>query len=456
MNAARQSILSIDIGSSFVKAACIGTDGSIVVSCKVALPSIVNGDRVEIGVQPLWKAFVDSVGLLRQNGYDLSGCIGMGITTQMAGLILLDHEGQPLCDFILGVDQRGAGYVQELSLRLQGTDIYSKTGCPLSGIYPSTKLLSLQAEEPHILKKAHYIGGIKEYLLWRLTGNWMTDPASASTTQLYDQQQHVWWPDMLSAVGVASEQLPQVCDPDCSAGALLQEAIRELGLPAVIPTVVGTGDGPAANLSSGSVTGQQLCISLGTTAVTRFWAKGTDSYTGEDHYFRQHFGWDMYLQGIRLEGAGQRISELLPIQSLPDSKTGDSTQPSDHALQLQEVLDSILFTLYALMEPLVVQGRFEEIRPIGGGVLSESWMQDIADLFELPVLLTAGGDSTLGAAMIVIKHIEAEVDWKDISDRLVRVVQRIKPCSQASEVIHQRYESYNQMMKGGRRDPFRP
>lgn len=83
-------------------------------------------------------------------------------------------------------------------------------------------------------------------------------------------------------------------------------------------------------------------------------------------------------------------------------------------------------------------------------------MQDIADLFQLPVLLTAGGDSTLGAAMIVIKHIEAEVDWKDISDRLVRVVHRIKPCSQASEAIRQQYESYNQMMKGGRRDPFRP
>lgn len=217
------------------------------------------------------------------------------------------------------------------------------------------------------MTKAHYIGGIKEYLLWRLTGNWMTDPASASTTQLYDQQSHAWWPDMLSAVGIVSEQLPQVCDPVCSAGALLQEAICELGVSAMIPIVVGTGDGPAANLSSGSVTGQQLCISLGTTAVTRFWAKGTESYTGEDHYFRQHFGWDMYLQGIRLEGAGQRISELLPIQSLPDSKTGDPTQPSDHALQLQEVLDSILFTLYALMEPLVTQGRFEEIRPIGGG-----------------------------------------------------------------------------------------
>lgn len=94
MNTAGQSILAIDIGSSSVKAACIGTDGSIVVSCKVALPSIVNGDRVEIGAQPLWKAFVDSVGLLRQNGHDLSGCIGMGITTQMAGLVLLDREGQ--------------------------------------------------------------------------------------------------------------------------------------------------------------------------------------------------------------------------------------------------------------------------------------------------------------------------------------------------------------------------
>ncbi|TDF92737.1 xylulokinase [Paenibacillus piri] len=446
MSLAEGPVLAVDVGSSSIKAAVIGTNGRAAVTSKVPLAAAAIGERVEIGTDALWDAFVRSVRLLSRDGQDLKGLIGIGITSQMAGLVMLDKEGRPVRDCIPGVDRRGTSYVAELSLRVKGVDIVSRTGCPLSGIYPASKLLCLQAEEPDVLKRTAYIGGVKEYLLQRLTGAWVTDPASASATQLYDQQCRDWWPEMLEAAGIDPGLLPQICDPDRLAGTLLPEAGNRLGLPPGLPVAVGTGDGPAANLSSGCVAEGQLCISLGTTAVARFWSEDAGALTEKGGYFRQHFGWNMYLQGFRMEGAGSRISELLAL-----SDTDKHAQNG----KLQSVLDDILFRLYEYMEPFVVRGRFQEIRPIGGGMLRESWMQDIADLFRLPVVLTEGGDSTSGAAMLVMKHLNSGTAWKNISDKIVRIQKVIRPGVQGSEAIRRRYELSISNMKGGRRGLFR-
>lgn len=439
---AELSVLAVDIGSSSIKTALIDADGRSLAKGRIPLPSVSDGERVEIDGDRLWAAFTEAVKMVLSSDRKLPQPSAMCITSQMAGLVLLDERRLAVRPFILSIDRRGTPFVTKLKQLFGSERIHLETGCPPAGIYPAAKLLCLAEEEPCSLRRTRFAGGIKEYVVWKLTGNWVTDPGSASATQMYAQARRQWWPEMIQTVGLADAVLPKIRNPEAIAGKVMPEVSRNLKLPGGIPVFVGTGDGPAANLSTGSVTKRQLCVSLGTTAVVRYLTDHEERPLTGLCYFRQHFGGNMYFQGFRLEDAGSRIDEMfLHPQNEP---------------QLQDVLDDILFQLYDAIKPVLEQGRFHEIRPMGGGTANERLMKDMADLFRLPVVMTEGGDSTLGAAMIIVKRFMDPVGWDRIAERMVRKVKVFEPAAGCETAVQQRYEAYKFKRKGGRRTPPRP
>lgn len=404
-------LLAVDVGSSSIKASLVQESGEIRASCRVPLSVKVNDDQAEMHVMDIWSSVVRSVQQLTQ-GEDVNRIKGIGITSQMAGLILLDDANQPLRPAILGVDQRGHVFVHELEKELGKKQIYERTGCPLIGIYPASKILWIYAHQPNLMQKARYVVGIKEFLLWKMTGKWCTDPATATTTQMYDQTTGKWWTEMLHVLGLSPDQLPQVKPPDELVGGVLPETAQALGLKAGTPVVVGTGDGPAANLSTGATTDRELCISLGTTAVTRFFTHTRYDIEENQHYFCQKFNEGSYLQGYRLDGAGMMINRYLH---------GNGKH------SLSAVLDDIARQLYDSMHPFLSERHFRNIRPIGGGSSNEMWMQGFADLFKLPVILTHAKDSTLGAAVLIATALNIYGSIEQAGEEMVRIERVFNP-----------------------------
>ncbi|WP_135556520.1 xylulokinase [Paenibacillus cymbidii] len=460
----RELLLAVDIGSTLVKVALIRVaDGAIIAAGKTTLPVERTGERAELKAEALWAAFVSAVQAVHRQTADVAARLeAVSVTSQMAGLVLLDERFRPVRGMIPGVDSRGAAYVEAFAERLQEPLVYARTGCPPIGIYPSVKLIGLRAEEPDALRRTRFIGGVKEYVVQRLTGRWVTDPATASCTQLYDQRSGDWWPEAIAAIGIKSGMLPTLLAPEETAGSLMAPAARELGLFEGMPVLVGTGDGPAANLSTGAITSAELCVSFGTTAVTRYFSEENPAFevapAAEEgteaamrrRTFRQHFGGRLFLHGCRLEGAGPALEPLLPAFAdetapLPARTMGDGALQFDpyaeeeanrfvgggesvgRGERLRAVQDGILLALHRGMAPALAGRGFRDIRPIGGGMANRPWMQDMADLFQLPVVLTQGGDGTLGAAMIALKGLGVVPTWRHAAERIVRLTGVLEP-----------------------------
>lgn len=426
-------LLSVDIGSSAIKSSLIRMDGQIVLTSRVDLPVSVKGDLAEIDLLDLWKVTVRSVHQLRLENGEIARIEGIGITSQMAGMVFLDRNNQPLTHMVLGIDRRGERFVSDMAAMIGKKEVYRRTGCPLSPIYPAAKLLWFQNNRPDVIPKIWRIAGIKESIIWKLTGHWVTDPATASSTQFYDQTEADWWTDLLALLGMKREMLPSIKNPDEVAGGLLAEAAGELQLASGIPVSVGTGDGPAANLSTGSVNGQQLCISLGTTAVTRFFTDERFDPELKTRFFRQHFARNLYLQGYRMDGAGETIKQIL-------SENVESHGRLDNNNRLNDVLERISFELYDAMQPILAKHLFREIRPVGGGSVNHQWMQDIADLFQLPVVITNAKDSALGAAILAAKATALYPTLSEAVSKMVQISEVLEPDSENGQKIRRRYE----------------
>ncbi len=451
--------LAVDIGSTFIKSSIIGEDGYPLKSSRAKLPLSYTDGSAELYPADLWHAFVDSVSPLNCRSLEITG---IGVASQMAGLILLNENKEPVRNAIPGIDERGKPFVGHLKESLGEASIYDTTGCPLSGIYPAPKLLWIQRHEPQKLQQSAYVLGFKEYVLWKLIGKMVTDPATASSTQLYDQLNADWWEDMLDTVGIKHSMLPEIRRPDETAGTLLEEAAEQLGLSGGIPVIVGTGDGPAANLSTGAVTPEEMCISFGTTAVTRFFTTNPLRIENDRRFYRQHFGGTLYLQGFRLDRAGYYIDQYIRDLDFGKDRQGDQQRRdlffipgsgSESAFfgetigassedRFHAVLEHVTFELFDAMVPLMGLHHFKYIHPIGGGSMNRIWMQELADLFELPVVLTNGGDSTVGVSILAAKATGIYSSTSEAKNHMVHTETVLSPTKGSTKAIRSRYEKY--------------
>jgi sugar (pentulose or hexulose) kinase len=463
-------IISYDIGSTSIKAAIFAMDGRILRAARIDFPRMSVPGYAEVDLHMLWEAFVQVTRVLQPE--QVSEPAAIAISSQMAGLVLLDERFEPVRSGILGIDSRGEANTAVLEVTFRRHEIHQKTGCPLKGIYPAAKWLWLREHDPAHVRKTAYIGGIKEYLLYRLTGAWVTDPASASTTQWYDQEAQSWWREMCALLHIKEAMLPQVLQPDRSAGRLLPSAASDLRLPRGLPVIVGTGDGPAANLATGSVGTDMLCISLGTTTVTRYVRHDLRRLTDPDQY-RQHFGAGIYYYGFRMDGGGTAVAKYLkqpsavtaaadtdehPLLFDPSARSDseafivykEGAVPNgslDDRWKLEAVLEGILFTVYRKMIPVMEKRPFKQIRPIGGGTANAHWLQKMADLFQLPVVLTSGKDGTLGAAMIAAYHLGYWSSLDEAAAGMTRIERMLVPRTDAADALRERYKAHTSFME---------
>lgn len=367
------SICAADVGSTFIKVAVYDADLRVCASTRVPLPARGGPGRAEAHPDQLWSAFAAAV---REAAYAAGTPVTvLALSAQMAGLVLLDAAARPLGPVILGIDRRGLPRPPD-----------PRTGCPPDAIYPAAKLAWLAEREPARLAGVGRVGGVKEYLLHRLTGAWVTDPSCASTTGWFDVSTGGW----LSAPGrdreggrpgagevPGTDWLPRVAGAADVAGPLCADAAAVCGLPAGIPVAVGLGDGPAANLAAGAVGGQRLCVSLGTTIVVRLLVRGSAVPESGLPCFVQRVAGEWCCVGVRF--SGDPAAGYTPV-GVPDLRL----RPAELPVVLRPLLDTYGVT---------------ELRPAGGGRDPQA-LRELADIWRLPVRDTSAGDGTRGAALL--------------------------------------------------------
>ena len=334
------NICTFDIGSTRIKAALRDTDGKLLIRKIFEFPRQDFDSDLEVSEQ-IWQHVRDLIlEIWQKNNFK-----NLIISCQMAGFSAIDSNGELAAPLIMGLDPR-------VPLD-HGFDLMV-SGVPNGG--PSTFgiLNWLRNEYPTLNDKNIRIGGIKEFVLFRLTGKWITDPASASSSGFYDLRTGNWCPETLQKADIQESQLPQIRAMNSVIGIALGLFPSSKKQQESIQVFCGTGDGPAANISTGAIGADRACLSKGTTVVLRILEKGINQKFKHRPHFIQHVSDEWYCSGLRYTY---------------DENTGCFLSAGDFKLKLtpeQLILD---------LQEVLKQMQISDIRSIGGRNLNlpETW-----------------------------------------------------------------------------------
>jgi xylulokinase len=177
--------------------------------------------------------------------------------------VLLDAQHRVLRPAILWNDQRAAKEAQHLN-QTAGQLILEQTCQRASPGWSLAQLAWIGQHEHSVWAAVKWVLLSKDFLAWQLTGEKITDPATAVSSQLFNVQKSQWSDELCAMIGLAPHALPLVYPADHIVGKLTDHVASDLGLPTDIPVINGSLDSATELLAVGCVQPGQSMIRLAT------------------------------------------------------------------------------------------------------------------------------------------------------------------------------------------------
>lgn len=194
--------------------------------------------------------------------------VAVSLSTAMHGLIGLDRDLRPLTPLLTWADARASDMARELRTSDLGPLLHQTTGTPVHPMSPLTKLAWFARHDTTTAAAVRWWVGLKDYLIWSLTGTLATERSSASGTGLLDRRTGGWSALAVETAGISADQLPPVLPTTAILG-LSKAMASRVGLPVTTPVVVGAADGPLGNLGTGALDPGVAGLSIGTSGAVR-------------------------------------------------------------------------------------------------------------------------------------------------------------------------------------------
>ncbi len=200
-------LIGADIGTTSLKAALFDEKGNMLASVTKDYTLIVSGDRVEFPAEDYFKLFSEAYDELSE-GYEISA---VACDTQCETMILVGEDGKPLRNAIVWLDNRAAKEADEIKAKFGNQKVYEITGQPeITATWPAAKLLWVKNNEPDIFAKTKKVFLLEDYILYRMTGKFVTEETLQSSTIYFDIRKKAWWSEMLDFIGVDPAILPEI------------------------------------------------------------------------------------------------------------------------------------------------------------------------------------------------------------------------------------------------------
>jgi gluconokinase len=257
------TVVGIDIGTTSAKAGAFDADGHEAGANEVAYPLLEPEPGYAVQDPD---AVVDAVVAVAREALTVAGVEGIAFSTAMHSLVGLDDHDRPVTDVVTWADQRAAPQAERL--RAERPHLHGATGTPLHPMAPLTKLVWFREREPETFARATRWVGVKELVVHRLTGEWITDHSTASGTGLLKLGTLEYEDEALEVAGITREQLPPVA-PSKHTMSLSAAGAEALRCSQDLPLVLGAGDGPLANLGVGATQPGVAACSIGTSGALR-------------------------------------------------------------------------------------------------------------------------------------------------------------------------------------------
>ena len=260
---ARPMILTIDFGTSVTKVGLWGDEGLVALARSELTTNFPQVGWTEQDPLRWWTSLVIACAEARAQAplafaeVDVVSCSGARQT-----FVPVSAEGDPIGKGILWSDHRAAAEARMLAERMGGDDINrARTGIPLDAGAVAAKLAWLAEHQPERIEAAHVILSPRDFIVYRMTDQLVTDATFASRSGLYDFDGNA----VRELAGPALGKLPSVVPSDTVVGQLKPVPAAELGLRPGVPIVIGAGDRQCEVLGSGASEYHPM-VSWGTTA----------------------------------------------------------------------------------------------------------------------------------------------------------------------------------------------
>ena len=476
-------LLGIDVGTSGAKALLIDEAGAVVADVTTEYPMFTPRPLwAEQNPADWWDSTVTSIrGVLESTGVSPGDVAGIGLTGQMHGLVALDGEGRVLRPCIMWNDQRTGPQCAAITERVGAERLLQLTGNPVLPGFTAPKVLWVREHEPDVYARIAHILLPKDYVRYLLTGAFATEVSGASGTSLLNVGQRRWSEEMLEALDIPREWMPDCAESAVVTARISAAASTQTGLLEGTPIVGGGGDQAAQAVGTGITREGTISVTLGTSGVV---FAASDSYRvepqGRLHAFCHAIPGKWHLMGVVLSAGGSlrwfrdalgepEKGEAVragrdPYDPLMDLAarapagceglvflpylTGERTPyPDPHARgvycgitlrhdkghMVRAVVEGVTYALrdsFELMHDLGLD--IQQVRGSGGGVRSALWRQILADVFGsemVTVAVTEG--AAYGAALLAGVGAGIYPDVETACDRVVRVVDRVVPGADA-------------------------
>ncbi len=201
------NLMGIDVGTTSVKTAVFNEKLEMKNSSNVDYIIDAHGDIVEFESEKYWEIVKGEI-----ENLDIT-IDALAIDTQCETLILTDENGTPVRKAIVWLDNRATKEAELIEEHFGRERVYTVTGQPeITATWPACKLLWVKRNEPEIWTKTKKVFLLEDYLLYKLTGRFVTEKTLQSSTIYFDINKAEWWEEMLEFIGVSKDMLPALSD----------------------------------------------------------------------------------------------------------------------------------------------------------------------------------------------------------------------------------------------------
>ncbi len=492
-------LIGIDVGTTGAKTLLIDDRGSVVQSVTVEYPMYTPHPLwAEQDPEDWWQATVRSIGqALEHSQIDPKEIAGIGLTGQMHGMVMLDGRGNVLRPCIMWNDQRTAPQCEWIMESVGRERFLELTLNPALPGFTAPKIIWTRENEPDIYARAAKVLLPKDYIRYRLTGVYATEVSDASGTVLLAVAERTWSEQVLEALGIPAEWMPECVESPEVTGGITPEVADLTGLPVGLPVVGGAGDQAASAVGTGIVEPGLVSVTIGTSGVVfAYTATPTRDPEGRLHTFCHAVPGKWHVMGVTLSAGGSlrwvrdtlgisekhiaALSGVDPYEILiaeaanapagcegliflpyltgertpyPDPNARGTffglTLRHDKRHMVRAVMEGVAFSLrdsIELFRDLAVP--IEQVRATGGGARSLVWCQILADVFGTELVTVNVTEGTAyGAALLAGVGTGVYGSVPEACSATVRIVDRIEPAVERRGLYDEYYSVYRSLYR---------